>query len=231
MLEELQFWENILDKLVTTTRKYKTNSTILFQGEIPQSALVIRSGYVISYTINSNGDEQIIAFFTKGDVIPVEWVFSRSPVSLYYYRALTECELTFVNREELMNQVESNHLLSKNLMRQFANSFIGATVHIHALEHSHSRDKMIKVMHYLVLRFGTNSKNNSGIYVMPFKLTHAQIASLIGITRESVTLEAVKLKKRGALSYKTGIYTINLPVLIASIGSEEFDNLEIKASN
>ncbi len=212
----------------TILRKYKNKNIILFQGEVPPLALVIKSGFVISYTISNSGDEQIIAFYTVGDVIPVEWVFSRSPVSLYYYRAFTDCIVTAINREEFRESIDKDHLLSNKLLNQFANSFIGSTVHIHALEHSHSQDKIIKIMHYLVLRFGIVDRNKSDVYKMPFKLTHSQIASLVGITRESVTIEAIKLKKRGALQYKGGIYTVNLPVLISSLGSEEFDSLKIR---
>jgi CRP-like cAMP-binding protein len=221
------FWPHLVkDFKYYSVRRYKTENTIFFQGEIPPIAFIILKGYVVSYTIKNNGDEQIIAFFSSGDIIPVEWLFNKSPVSLYYYKAFTDCELIAVQKDEFIDQIEKDHQLTNMLLSQFANSFIGATVHIHALEHSQSRDKIIKVMHYLVLRFGKLDKAN-GTYTIPFKLTHAQIASLIGNTRESVTIETLKLKKLGALNVKKGIYTVNLGVLIKSIGSEEFDSLKI----
>jgi CRP-like cAMP-binding protein len=208
-------------------REYKASNIILFQGEIPPFALVVRSGFVISYTMSNNGDEQIIAFFSVGDIIPVEWVFSRSPVALYYYRAFTDCALVAIPRTELLEHIKTNQVLSQKLLNQFASSFIGATVHIHALEHSHSQEKIIKLLHYLVLRFGQTVNEKSDTYTIPFKLTHAQIASMVGITRESVTTEAVKLKHKGSLKYSKGIYTIILPELLKSLGSEEFDTLTI----
>jgi len=222
------FWTKLVKKFsFSSYRKYKVNHIILFQGEIPPLAIVVNSGFVVSYTIKNSGDEQIIAFYSTGDVIPVEWIFNKSPVSLYYYRAFTDCELIVLYRDELMEQIEKDSTLKDKLLDQFASSFIGATVHIHALEHSHSQEKIIKLMHYLVLRFGDKVKDQTDIYTIPFKLTHAQIASMIGITRESVTIETLKLKKIGAFNYSRGIYTINLPVLIKSIGSEEFQSLEI----
>jgi CRP-like cAMP-binding protein len=210
-----------------SVRKYKASNIVLFQGEIPPFVLVMRSGFVISYTMSNNGDEQIIAFYSVGDILPVEWIFNRSPVALYYYRAFTDCELVAVSRDELLDYIETNQTVSSKLLNQFASSFIGATVHIHALEHSHSQEKIIKLLHYLVLRFGQSVPNKSETYTIPFKLTHAQIASMVGITRESVTTEAVKLKNKNALSYSKGIYTIKLPELLRSLGSEEFDTLTI----
>lgn len=210
-----------------SVRKYKASNIILFQGEIPPFVLVVRSGFVISYTMSNNGDEQIIAFYSVGDVLPVEWAFNRSPVALYYYRAFTDCELAAVGRDELSEHIITNQALSNKLLNQFASSFIGTTVHIHALEHSHSQEKIIKLLHYLVLRFGQPVTGKDDTYIIPFKLTHAQIASMVGITRESVTTEAVKLKNKHALDYSKGIYTIMLPELLKSLGSEEFDTLTI----
>jgi CRP/FNR family transcriptional regulator len=201
--------------------------TILFQGEVPPMALFISSGFVAAYTIKNSGDEQIVSLFSKGDIIPAEWLFGRSPVALYYYKAFTDCELVAVDRQELLSQIAKNHALSAELLERFVGSFIGATIHIHALEHSYSREKLIKLFHYLVLRFGEAKPGKHGVYTLPLPLTHAQIASMIGLTRETVTTETVKLKKKGVLQHKSGVYTINLPSLLKSLGSEEFDNLNL----
>jgi CRP-like cAMP-binding protein len=221
-------WDDLTEVTSShSVRKYKASNIVLFQGEIPPYVLVVRKGFVISYTMSNNGDEQIIAFFSIGDILPVEWVFSRSPVALYYYRAFTDCELVAVSKDELTEHMETNQVLAQKLLNQFASSFIGATVHIHALEHSHSQEKIIKLLHYLVLRFGQPVSGKNETYTIPFKLTHAQIASMVGITRESVTTEAVKLKNKNALTYSKGIYTIKLSELLKSLGSEEFNTLMI----
>ncbi len=228
MMNSTNVWDDLTEVSSNhSLRKYKANNIILFQGEIPPFVLVVRSGFVISYTMSNSGDEQIIAFFSVGDVLPVEWVFSRSPVALYYYRAFTDCELAAIGKSELLDYIVVNQTLSNKLLNQFASSFIGATVHIHALEHSHSQEKIIKLLHYLVLRFGQAVPNKADTYTIPFKLTHAQIASMVGITRESVTTEAVKLKNKHALTYNRGIYTIKLSELLRSLGSEEFNTLTI----
>jgi CRP-like cAMP-binding protein len=221
-------WDDLTEVTSThSVRKYKANNIVLFQGEIPPFVLIVRSGFVICYTMSNNGDEQIIAFYSVGDILPVEWIFGRSPVALYYYRAFTDCELVALPKDELLAYMKNSQALAQKLLNQFAGSFIGATVHIHALEHSHSQEKIIKLLHYLVLRFGQPVSGKSETYSIPFKLTHAQIASMVGITRESVTTEAVKLKNKKALSYSKGIYTIKLSELLKSIGSEEFDSLMI----
>lgn len=211
----------------TSKRVFSAQANILFQGEVPASAYCVNSGYVSSYTINANGEEQIIGFFEAGDVLPVEWLFNHSPVALYYYQAFTDVELLAVRRDDLMSAIKTNRQLTNEMLDRFVSSFIGTTIHIHALEHSHSREKLIKLFHYLVLRFGVLQAGKDKLYAIPFSLTHSQIASMIGLTRETVAIETSKLKKNNALDYKNGSYVINLPKLIETIGSEEFDALKL----
>ena len=105
MMNSTTVWDDLTEVTSShSVRKYKASNIIFFQGEIPPFVLVVQSGFVISYTMSNNGDEQIIAFFSVGDILPVEWVFNRSPVALYYYRAFTDCELAAVGRDELLEQ-------------------------------------------------------------------------------------------------------------------------------
>lgn len=211
----------------TSPRRYRAQTNILFQGEIPAMALFIVSGFVAAYTIKDSGDEQIVGLFSKGDIIPAEWLFGKSPVALYYYKAFTDCELMAVGRAELMESVAKDQAFTTELLERYVSSFISATVHIHALEHSNSREKLIKIFHYLVLRFGVPKPTQKDLYSIPVPLTHTHIAGMIGLARETVTHGVIELRRKGNLEYKGGFYTINLPKLLKSMGSEEFDTLEL----
>lgn len=215
------------DSLRAVPRKYIELAPIIFQGEVPPSALYVSDGYVVAYTISDVGFEQIVGFYSKGDILPAEWIFNLSPVALYHYRAFTKCELLPIGRDVLLERIKSDHLLASEVLQRFINGFIGATIHIHSLEQSYSKEKLTRFFHYLILRYGVPVRGGVELYTIPFPLTHAQIASMLGVTRETVAVEAQSLKRKGALSYKKGVYTINLPVLIAKLGSESFDTLQM----
>jgi len=209
-------------------RKYEANNILLFQGEVPPFALLVQKGYVVSYTINDNGDEQIVAFFSVGDILPVGWIFNKSPVSLYYCRAFTDCEVIAVSREALLEQTQTDIILSNKLVAQFASSLVGTMLHVHALEHPFTQGKIVKLLYYLVIRFGIPA-DREGTYQLAFKLTHAQIASMVGASRESVATEAMKLKKQGVILYENGFYTVHLSQLLVLFGSEEFNDIHIQS--
>jgi CRP-like cAMP-binding protein len=135
--------------------------------------------------------------------------------------------LVAIGRQELLDQIANSQTLAAELLEQYVSNFIGATVHIHALEHSNSQERIIKLFHYLVLRFGVAQDDKNEVSSIPVRLTHTQIAGMVGLARETVTHGVMKLKRKGSLRYRGGMYTVNLPRLLKDMGSEEFDGLDL----
>ena len=78
------------------TRQFTKKRTILFQGEIPRSAMVVMSGLVKIYGITTSGDQRTVTLLSAGDIFPTEYIFDNSRVSLYYYEAVTDCSIMTV---------------------------------------------------------------------------------------------------------------------------------------
>ena len=53
---------------------YKDHEVLLFQGEVPKEAYVIKKGVVKTYNLSESGEEQLIELNTAGDVLPLPWV-------------------------------------------------------------------------------------------------------------------------------------------------------------
>ncbi len=63
-----------------------------------------------------------------------------------------------------------------------------------------ARNKVISIILICAERFGEQRKD--GIFVK-IPLTHQEIAKLIGVTRETVSIEMKKLQRRGLIDYKS----------------------------
>src|SRR5690242_5110907 len=85
------------------TKNYKKGEIIIFQGEAPRSAYVVRCGVVKVYNLNSNGDEKPVGFEIENSVFPGPWVFHKAPSALYYYEALTDVDLYHVPRDDYLS--------------------------------------------------------------------------------------------------------------------------------
>jgi CRP-like cAMP-binding protein len=162
-------------------RSYKKGQTLLYQGEVPRSAYFIKSGVLKIYDISASGEEKIIMFSGPGDIIPVAWVFDKAAVSLYYCDAFNDTEVYAVPRSEITDFLAKDYA---SLTHAFENSVllqIGSMLHISALEQSRATEKLVRVLHHLVLRFG--HKTASGKHIIDLRLTHLDLAVLVGITR------------------------------------------------
>ena len=207
------------------TRQYQKNRTIYFQGEVPRSVLIIKKGLVKIYGITSSGDQRTVSLLSVGDVLPMSWITGAAPVCLYYYEAVTDCTMLAVSKEDYHAEMTSNTELRNQLLQNYVSHYVGATMHIYALEQSHAQDKLVYLLQYLVARFGVAQPD--GRSKIDLRLSHQDIAEMVGITRETTAVELHKLKTKGFISYQKFTYYVDVPKLIRSTGGDEFENVKV----
>jgi len=200
----------------------KLGEPILYQGEVPRYAYLVKSGVIKAYDISSNGDEKIVALAAPGEFIPPAWVFNKSPVSLYYYAAFTDCDLYIVQRTIVQDYIAANSSVALKMFDQYMGLYTGAVQQVNALTQSKGIDKILYILQHLVMRFGRKVGVDSQI--IRIRLTHKDIASMTGLTRETASVELNRLKKKGVISYKDQYYTVSTSKLQAMLGSDDFMN-------
>lgn len=220
----------LLQKLVPlgVVRRYARKRTILFQGEVPQSVMLLQKGLVKVYGITSTGDQRTVTLLSEGDVFPMSWVFGKTSVCMYYYEAVTDCTVILVTKDEYQAALDTDTALQKQIFDNYMSHYIGATMHVYALEQSHAQDKLIYILHFLVARFG--EKMPDGRFTINLRLSHQDIAEMVGITRETTAVELHRLKDKGLIDYQKFTYIVDVARLISASGSDEFESVEVNAS-
>ena len=206
-------------------RQYQKGRTIFFQGEVPRSVLIVKKGLIKVYGITSGGDQRTVTLLGIGDVLPMSWVTDSAPVCLYYYEALTDCTVLAVSKEDYHAEMASNEKLRNQVLQNYISHYVGATMHIYALEQSHAQDKLSYLLQYLVARFGIQEAD--GRYKINLRLSHQDIAEMVGITRETTAVELHKLKSKGFISYQKFTYYVDTAKLIRSTGGDQFENVRV----
>jgi CRP/FNR family cyclic AMP-dependent transcriptional regulator len=225
MATKLQFNPDALREFCSKypTRIIKKGRPLFYQGEIPRSSLFVKSGVVKLYNISANGEEKVVGYEGHDALLPSEWMFSRSPVSLYYCDTFVDCEVISIPREDLIDFINSHQDIALALLDRYISMYIGSTMHLHALEQLRSGDKLLHILQYLVLRFGKETTKNH--YQIPLRLTHQEIANLVGLTRETVSTEIGKLKKSGILTIKDVYYIVDTDKALRVLGESDFNEL------
>lgn len=195
-----------------TLRKFKKGQTLLFQGEVPRYAYVVKSGTVKTYNISPLGEEQLISLSSEYDILPEAWFLGEASVAYYFYEAFTDCTVYAIPRDELVKKVSASPEFANHLLQRFMRLYVGASVHINALEQPRSRDKLVHLLHYLMMRFGEDSgKDKSEITL---RLTHQTLANMLGVTRETIATEIARLRREKVVDYKQQTYIISKPALL-----------------
>lgn len=207
------------------TRKLKRGWPLFYQGEIPRSAFVVKSGVIKVYDINESGEEKVVNFNADGDITADAWVFGKSPVALYYYEAFMDTEVYAVPREQLRAFLESDEEMLRFSLDHYVMLYVSAIMHIYALEQTKATEKLVRILQYLGMRYGEQATPN--LRRITLRLTHQDLARLIGMTRETTAVELGKLKKRELISYKNQRYLIDLKKMQQAIGEDEFKNVSL----
>jgi CRP/FNR family transcriptional regulator len=210
---------------IATKRVVKKRTILIYQGEAPRAAHVIKSGVIKMYSVNNAGEEQIVSFQTEGDMFPAPWIFNKVNASLYYYEAVSDCEVLTLPRQDLIQTFEKDPVVMRQTFDYFVNTYTGLLMRVTALEQARAIEKILFTLYYLLSRYGKQTK--PGIYTVRLNLTHSIIASLVGLTRETTATELNKLRRRGILTYNTHEYNINKEKLERFLGEDSFKDLHL----
>lgn len=218
--------QKIVALLPGTPRTFKPKTPIIYQGEAPRAGFFLRSGVVKAYTLQSNGEEQIVAFFGPGSFFPLPWLFGKISTAVYYYESVSLSEAISVTRDDVDTLIRSNRELKDSLLETLIADQAAYLMRITALEQSRAVEKIIFTLYYLLYQFGHLIKDDE--YLIDIQLTHAAIASLVGLTRETTATELNKLKRKGILSYNRKLYTVHRLKLEKALGEDSFSEIITK---
>ncbi len=210
----------------STRRSIKKRSILIYQGEIPRQAYIVLSGVFKAYRLGNFGEEQIVGFRTKGDMFPETWIFNKTSGALYYYEALEDAEVLTVEKPVLLELIESNPDIKQKTLNYLVTGYTSLLMQITALEQSRAAEKLLLMMYYLMFRYGKETAN--GVYRVDLKLTHTTLGSLMGLTRETTTMELGRLKRKKIIAYDSKGYTIYRHELERRLGDESFSSMHLE---
>jgi CRP/FNR family transcriptional regulator len=207
----LQAFENI--KYATA---YPQGAVLFVEGQIPRGIFVLCKGSV-KLSINSpSGRTVIVKLAEPGEVLGLSATISGKPYEVTA-ETLDPCQVNFVKRDDflrfLMNDVEACFKVAEQLSEKYHNACKEAG----SLGLSHSAaEKLAK----LLLEW--SSKNGDAAKAEPrlkLRLTHEEIAQMIGTSRETVTRLFAELKKRQILQSKGSTLVIRSTAALREIAN------------
>ncbi|OGE32277.1 hypothetical protein A3C99_03390 [Candidatus Daviesbacteria bacterium RIFCSPHIGHO2_02_FULL_37_9] len=180
------------------TVNYKRGDIILSPGQVPPGVYFLKRGYTRLYSVSQEGEDLTMIIYKPNDFFPFMWTINQTP-NIYYLEALTNTELGIAPRKEFLAFLKENVDLAYELTSRILLRFEGLLERMEHLVFGNAYNKVAMVLSLSAQRFGKKQEDNS-IHI-PLPLTHKDIASLTGLTRETVSIEMKKLEREGIITH------------------------------
>ena len=161
---------------------------------------IIKSGILRHYSVNDNGDDVTIHLHTAPALIPLMLLFSTKP-NQHYIEAVTDIETVSVKTQVIKKAVKASPEISQYFLKSFANAMKGMSDRIELLATQKAGDSLLQILTYISKKFGRPVSDGTKITL---KLTHNDIASWLGTTRETISREIKLLDQAGKIIYRNG---------------------------
>lgn len=177
---------------------YKKGEIILRGGDSPQGVYFIDKGYVKDYSISKEGEELTLIIFKSEDFFPMQWVFNNKP-NTHYFEAMSAVELWRCPKEEFINFIEANPEIFFELTSHILTRMGGIMQRMEYLAFGNAYEKVASILMICAERFG---KKEGEEIIIQVSLTHRDIANLLGLTRETASIEIKKLERKNLIAYR-----------------------------
>lgn len=206
-----------LDKLLANAkvRHYPKGQIILYEGENPTDAFVVKSGAVKIYDIDEDGNEKILHIVKAKGIFPIIFLFGSARQTNTFYTTVCDSELYVFSRASFEAQLSTDLELTLYCLRWFADEVQEMLRRMSSLEKTSTRSKLIATLAYLSRQHADPPK--AGWKRVQFPISHQLLADMIGVTRESTTMVMKDMQKEKIVrTPKLGVMEIN-PLLVDNL--------------
>ncbi len=178
---------------------------VLRVGETRLGAFYVKSGYIKDLTVSSDGRNFNLFIFEPGDLFSYNWIYNKTP-NEHTFKAMTDCTAYEKTREELLLFLEQNSDVQFMISQKIVKRMNGLIQRMEHMAFGTAPQKVSSILSLLGERFGKSTPK--GI-VIPIALTQQDVSELIGISRETTSIEIKKLLDSNVISRHSGHYIIN----------------------
>jgi CRP/FNR family cyclic AMP-dependent transcriptional regulator len=189
---------------IFTTVLYPAKTAIFEQGDPTRLVYLVKRGNIRISRITPDGKEITVALLGAGDIFGEESVFAKGNRTTIA-TTVGEALVCTARADDLFELLSRDPELALNVAKIVHDRLDDASATIEDLAYAKVADRLMNLFERLAAEHGVETPEGTRIDV---RLTHADIASLIGSTRETVTVELANLARDGRLRSDHGTFTL-----------------------
>ncbi|MEK7533509.1 MAG: Crp/Fnr family transcriptional regulator [Patescibacteria group bacterium] len=183
---------------------YKKGELILRAEDAPFGVYYLQSGYVRQYLLSPSGETFIVHIYKPGSFFPLTWILNDTP-NVYHFEAMTVASVVRATKDAFVEFLHRHPEALFYATQRLALGLAGFVSRVAQLVLDDAYTKTILLILYYADNFGEKTKEGIALKI---PLTHREIASWIGTTRETASLQVETLVKKGLLATKGRLLVI-----------------------
>jgi CRP/FNR family cyclic AMP-dependent transcriptional regulator len=210
----------LVDQLVPYMhqKNYRKGELIFLEGDQGNEIYFIGSGSISIYTFDKS-KRVILAFLHEGEYFGEMALMKPGLVRSATAECLMPTRLYILRRNDFQLLIENDRNIAFHLLDYTMDRLRRANQQIYDLTFLNVRSRIIKKLIYMVGNYVSDGQNE---YVIPMKITHQQIAEMVGAVRETVSKVLQELQDEGLILIQDKmIHLQNLKLLRAKISDDD----------
>ena len=185
-------------------RMYRKGATIFSKGDPSNALFIIKTGRVRILSLSDKGTETIVHILKEGAIFG-ELLLSEEKRA-FTAVAGTDALVTVLSKGSLMEILGAIPTVSKNFIRLLSKRLTKVEMEFGDFGHTWSYNRLAKILLQLCEEHGKETPQ--GIMI-PLRLTHEDLANLIGTTRETVTTQMIRFRRMGLVKRQDRFLVVN----------------------
>jgi CRP/FNR family transcriptional regulator len=181
-----------------TMQTFPRKALVFDQCDPARTIYLVKTGTVRIARITGDGKEVTVAVLGKGDLFGEEALFADRPRTTFAV-VVDEALLCMARAEDLFALLNREPKMAMNVANLMSDRLLEMSATVEDLSYARLSDRLVHLIERLAIEHG---KPCEGGIELTIRLTHADIASLVGSTRETVSLELARLIRAGRLKQK-----------------------------
>lgn len=178
--------------------QYRARTIISHPNDAQSSVFYIKGGYLRVFRISEQGEELTLTILKPKDFFPLTYgMTDSSALNSYYLETVTPLEIWKVRIDQFVSFIKSEPEIYQELTERVLIRFDNMLTKMEYLVFNNAYTKVAATIISCARKFG---ERKGETVIIPVPLTHKDIATLIGITRETTSLEMKKLEKQGHIA-------------------------------
>jgi CRP-like cAMP-binding protein len=188
-------------------RVFPKGSPIYLPADPAASACLVAAGRVKLAALTPDGKEAIIAFMDPGDWFGELALFHAGPRD-EIATAAARSEIVLIPADALRRMAEEFPLVSIELSRLFGLKRMKLERRLKSLLFRSCRERLEALLDELTAQYGRRTGEG---HLVEHRLSHQELASLIGVTRETVTLLLAEMQREHRLLVRRRQFVLLAP--------------------